>query len=101
MQDFLFDTRPDPEQVVIDTNNKDVLSKYLKEALNSLTTRERIIVVNRNLKEKSETLQILGESFGVSKERIRQIEQKALIKLKKYFEINLIDPKDFIDQKLI
>ena len=101
MQDFLFDVRPDPEEVVIDTNKKDVLSKYLKEALNSLTTRERIIVENRNLKEKSETLQILGESFGVSKERIRQIEQKALIKLKKYFEVNLIDPKDFIDQKLI
>ncbi len=100
-QDFLFDIRPDPEEVAINTNKKDVLSKYLKEALGSLTYREKTIVINRNLKEKAETLHILGKSFGVSKERVRQIEQKALGKLKKHFEANSIDPCEFLNQNLI
>lgn len=81
-QDFLLDIRPNPESVVTDRRDAAVRSKWLSDALDDLTERERKIIVRRFLEEDRSTLAEIGEEFGVTKERIRQIESKALAKLK-------------------
>ena len=86
-QDFLADERPNPEQVVIELYDKEVLSRWLSEALNELSTRERLIILKRRLNEEGATLEQLGRVLGVSKERVRQLEHRALKKLQKNLEI--------------
>lgn len=85
-QDFLADERPDPEQVVIELHDKEVLSRRLAEALNELSARERLIILKRRLNEEGATLEQLGRVLGVSKERVRQLEHRALKKLQKTLE---------------
>ena len=55
---------------------------WLNEALNSLTPRERTIIGRRRLQDEGVTLAVLGEELGISKERVRQIEQQAMVKLR-------------------
>ncbi len=50
--------------------------------MNVLTERERQILRERRLKEDSATLEAIGQTMGISKERVRQIENRALEKLK-------------------
>jgi len=54
---------------------------WIDSALDRLTPREQTIIRHRFLSEERATLAQIGESFGVSKERIRQIESKALSKM--------------------
>ena len=82
LQDFLTDSRPSPEDVVIDRRDGLTRAAWIDEALGGLTARERQIIVSRFLEDEPSTLAQLGVSFGVSKERIRQIEGKALGKLR-------------------
>ncbi len=64
----------------------------LMSAMLSLTDREKVIVSERKLKETPRTLASLGEEFGLSKERIRQLENKALGKLRrKLNDLNSIE----------
>jgi RNA polymerase sigma-32 factor len=51
------------------------------QALETLDTREREIVRARNLREEPETLEDLSKRFGVSRERVRQLEERAIAKL--------------------
>ena len=55
----------------------------MREALTVLTERELRIVRERRLEEESATLEALGERLGISKERVRQIESRAIEKLRK------------------
>ena len=55
---------------------------WLNKAINTLSDREKIIINARKLKEKSITLDELGNILKISKERVRQIETSALKKLK-------------------
>jgi RNA polymerase sigma-32 factor len=59
---------------------------WLAEALNSLNARERMIIVERKLRDEPRTLESLGQELGLSKERIRQLEAQALTKLRKRLE---------------
>ena len=59
---------------------------WLAEALNSLNARERMIIVERKLRDEPRTLESLGRELGLSKERIRQLEAQALGKLRKRLE---------------
>jgi RNA polymerase sigma-32 factor len=56
---------------------------WLRQALTVLSEREMRIVAARRLTEEGATLESLGELLGISKERVRQIENRALEKLKK------------------
>ena len=85
-QDFLADTRPSPEQVVINFHDEAVLGKWLNQALQELSSRERMIILKRRLTEDGATLEELGRHLGVSKERVRQLEHRALKKLRKSLE---------------
>ncbi len=81
-QDLLEDDGPNPEDITAWQHDGAVRSAWLEDALDTLGDRERQIIVRRFLSEDKDTLAEIGESFGVSKERIRQIEAKALRKLK-------------------
>lgn len=81
-QDFLADSRPSPEDVVIGMRDGETRSRWLAEALGELTPRERTIINQRRLSEEGATLEQLGHELGVSKERVRQLEHRALVKLR-------------------
>ena len=80
-QDLLADNGPTPEDIVIDVNRIEARSSYIKQALAKLSPRERDIIASRYLDDRRTTLAEIGEEYGVSKERIRQIEGRALQKL--------------------
>lgn len=80
--DFLADDRPGPEEVVVELRDSDTRSRWLKRALTELSQRERVIIHERRLREDAVTLQELGHELGISKERVRQIEQRAIEKLR-------------------
>ena len=80
--DFLPDTSPLQDEVVGETIDTDRRSKWLKAALAVLSDREMRILRERRLSEEQTTLESLGHRLGISKERVRQIENRALEKLK-------------------
>lgn len=81
-QSFLKDDRPNPEDVVIGMKDAQTRSKWLKEALSQLSDREQQIIKERHLQYETVTLEDLGKQLGVSKERVRQLEARAMEKLK-------------------
>ena len=81
-QSFLADEGPNPEDVVIGMKDAQTRSAWLQEALGGLTERERKIIHDRHLSYEAVTLEELGKSLGVSKERVRQLEQRAMDKIK-------------------
>ncbi len=83
MMSMLSDDRENPEEVYENFKDNSVKRKYINEAINLLNERERKIIQLRKLKEKSITLDELGKMLKISKERVRQIETKALQKLQK------------------
>lgn len=73
------------------------LRRQIISAMMTLTEREKIIVSERKLKEKPRTLASLGAEFGLSKERIRQLENRALSKLKiKLLDLNSVENYNLI-----
>lgn len=85
-QDVLADGRASPEEVVIGMRDGAARSRWLAQALGELTPRERRIIRRRRLAEEAVTLEDLGRELGVSKERVRQLEHRALSKLKSAIE---------------
>ncbi len=82
LQDLLADGRPSPEAMVGGRHDLKVHLSWLDEALQSLSERERRVIESRFLGDDKTTLAEIGDSFGVTKERIRQIERQALGKLR-------------------
>src|SRR3954470_13496217 len=83
-QDWLVDEdTPSQETVVADTQEKAIRMSLLEEAMAELTDRERHILTERRLKDDPTTLEELASEYGVSRERVRQIEVRAFEKLQK------------------
>ena len=78
LQDLLEDSEPSPEHRAIQQIDGERRHVWLTEALNRLPERERIIIRERHLSEDPPTLQQMGDRFGVSKERARQLEKRAM-----------------------
>ena len=72
----------DQELALADLQDQAKLQEWASQALDTLNARERYIIQKRILSEEPETLKDLGEHFGVTRERARQIERAALQKLK-------------------
>ena len=83
LMSLLSDERMNPEEAYEDFNDNNVKKNYINIAIDKLNEREKTIIKLRKLKEKSITLDELGKKLRISKERVRQIETKALEKLKK------------------
>ena len=82
-QDWLVDDQPDQEENYAQAEELDRRRGYLENAMSSLNDRERRIFEARRLAEDPITLEDLSSEFGVSRERIRQIEVRAFEKLQK------------------
>ena len=81
--DFLTDTAPLPDEAVGDAIDSERRVKWLRSALTVLSDRELKIVRARRLADESATLESLGDRLGISKERVRQIESRAIEKLRR------------------
>lgn len=81
-QNFLKDDRPNPEDIVIGMKDAKTRSQWLQQALSTLSDREQKIIRDRHLQYETVTLEDLGKELGVSKERVRQLEARAMEKLK-------------------
>jgi len=79
--DLLADFSPNPEEIETSASGRRARSDWIDKALDRLSSREREIIAQRFLAERRITLAEIGESFGVSKERVRQIEGRALQKM--------------------
>ncbi len=82
-QDWLVDETPSPERLLADSEELDNRHKALREALTVLNARERRIFEARRLNETPVTLEDLAAEFGVSRERVRQIEVRAFERVEK------------------
>jgi RNA polymerase sigma-32 factor len=95
-QDFLADERPTPEETVMFARDSRTRSIWLAQALAELTDREQIIIKERRLRDDARTLEELGRDLGISKERVRQIEHRALEKLKVSLLERSVEPDDAV-----
>ena len=82
-QDLLEDNGPLQDQIVEDAQEAGNRHSLLIEAMDSLGERERHILTQRRLVEDPQTLEELSQEYGVSRERVRQIEVRAFEKLQK------------------
>ena len=81
-QDFLISDAPLPDEIAVEVIDVERRSGWLKDALRVLNARELQIIRERRLSDDGATLEKMGETLGISKERVRQIETRALEKLK-------------------
>jgi RNA polymerase sigma-32 factor len=82
-QDWLVDDEPLQDERVADAQEADVRHQLLTEAMDSLNDREKHILTERRLIDEPKTLEDLSQEYGVSRERVRQIEVRAFEKLQK------------------
>lgn len=93
-QSMLSDDGPTPEESALHVMDSKTRSAWLNKALSSLTDREQTIIRQRHLGQDVVTLEALGHELGVSKERVRQLEARAMEKLKTSIEDSVEDKDD-------
>jgi RNA polymerase sigma-32 factor len=82
-QDWLVDNDPLQDERLADSEEKTVRHDLLVEAMENLNDREKHILAERRLADEPKTLEELSQVYGVSRERVRQIEVRAFDKLQK------------------
>ncbi len=83
-QDWLVDDKTESQETVLaESEEYKLRMSLLEEAMGELNDREKVILTERRLKDSPTTLEDLAERFGVSRERVRQIEVRAFEKLQK------------------
>lgn len=82
-QDLLADDRPNQETELAENQERLIRTAFLKRAMSELTPRERRIIEERRLTDEPRTLEEIGQDLGVSRERIRQLENRAFAKLQR------------------
>jgi len=80
-QDLLMDERPNQEEMLGSREEEAYGSKLLASGMEVLDARERDILIERRLRENPLTLEELGVRYGVSRERVRQLENRAFAKV--------------------
>ncbi len=85
-EQYLADQNQTPEQLLLSDRNREDQQHQLYQALSSLDKRSIDILQSRYLKEEKATLHTLADRYGVSAERVRQLENKAIKKLKERLE---------------
>jgi len=87
-QDTLVDLGPSPEERVSDHQELGYRRRLLNKALALLPERDRRIFVERQLSEEPATLEELGQQYGISRERVRQLEARAFAKIQKAIQLS-------------
>jgi RNA polymerase sigma-32 factor len=86
-----------PEDATCAADEQRRLSQVLRQVVSELSPRERIIVRRRWLTENPATLEELGATFGVSKERVRQLEERAKKRMRARMEEITRTPRPFLN----
>ena len=92
-QDLLTDDRENQETLFEKHEEKTIRSKLMIDALNLLKSREKDIIIKRRLTDNPMTLEDLSQEYKVSRERIRQIENKAFEKLQEAMKLKASEIK--------
>ncbi len=90
--DTLADDKPSQEEVLIEADDRAWRSQALRDAVEKLDKRERDILSRRYLTERPVTLSKLANLYGLTAERVRQIEAKAIAKIKQYMSPKMRQP---------
>ena len=88
-QDTLVDESPTPEALAAEGEELNYRKGLLRDALQDLPVRERHIFTERRLKDEPVTLEELGKIYGISRERVRQLEVRALEKVTNAIEASV------------
>jgi RNA polymerase sigma-32 factor len=80
--EVLLDEGPSPEAITAENEESALRRGMLQKALATLPERERHILAERQLSEEPKTLEELGKVYGISRERVRQLEARALDRVK-------------------
>ena len=86
-QDMLVDSNDTQDNILANSNELSFRKKIFEQALEVLNDREKEIITLRKLKDKPVKLDELSKKFNISRERVRQIEEKAFEKLQKQVSI--------------
>jgi RNA polymerase sigma-32 factor len=81
-QELIVDESPDPEGRVVEADQTTRRRALLGEAMAGLSAREQHILRERKLTEEPQTLDQLSQHYGISRERVRQIEARAIERLR-------------------
>lgn len=84
-QDFLLDTRLNPEETSFQEHTEQSRHNWIEEAMLCLAPREQYIISQRRLTDPPQTLEYIGKELSITKERVRQIEARALRKMRYFF----------------
>ena len=82
--DTLVDRGASPEQIYANSEQQSVMKDHITKAVANLPERERHIFTERKLKEDPPTLEELGKIYGISRERVRQLEARAFERVQKF-----------------
>jgi RNA polymerase sigma-32 factor len=91
--DWLVDDAQDQESVLAEKQEKSRRSALLKNAMAGLNDRERYILTKRRLIDEPTTLEELSQEYGISRERVRQIEVRAFEKLQKAIKTSVAEDR--------
>ncbi|MES0826311.1 RNA polymerase factor sigma-32 [Ruegeria sp. SCP11] len=94
--DALEDESEQAAETVENSHDTEQLREWLVIAMQALNDRERFIVRERKLREPARTLESLGQELGLSKERVRQLEAAAFVKMRKNLEAQSREVQHFI-----
>ena len=100
-KNFLPHGGPGIEDIVAGQEVRERIASVLGGINDILNDKEKVILGKRLLSDEPQTLQTIADQFGISRERVRQIEANLLKKLKKVFEKELPDIKDFLSSERI
>jgi RNA polymerase sigma-32 factor len=90
-QDWLVDESDDQEQLLSERQELGLRRDLLRDAMAHLTERERDILIERRLRDEPTTLEDLSQRYGISRERVRQIEVRAFEKLQKAIKTSALE----------
>jgi RNA polymerase sigma-32 factor len=96
MLDFLPSKEPNTEEEVASAESRELISRKVKEFGETLTGKDKVIFDSRLMAEEPLTLQEIGDKYGISRERVRQIEERIKKKLKNYLLAESPDLKDAV-----
>jgi len=97
-QDWLADDGPLADELLAESEERDQRHGLLVAAMSGLNERERDILTQRRLIDEPETLEVLSQRYGISRERVRQIEVRAFEKLAKAMQTAAVEQRLLLEQ---
>lgn len=96
MLHFLADQKPGPEEHLAETEHRRLLNEKMERFAEGLKDKELVIFRQRLLTEEPLTLREIGDKYGISRERVRQIEERLKKKLKAYLTKEFKDIRETV-----